>query len=207
MLTMTCNLVQKGVIHSVTVMGKKGICVLLWGAEAEAPGRAGSRQAGHRASECSRVSPRVRAALSGASRPSVQSSGPPQLHRRLSVSAPPHLLLTEPRHLVNVRFSVCPSLPLCEVQCSPQQGSAHPLLRWLQVKLVRKFPHNEPEVVREFIYLVTFSLDSTVEILSMKKENKSCDSQLWMSSKFRWRLLEIGPGGSTCPTEPSTFYK
>lgn len=55
MLTMTCNLVQKGVIHLVTVMGKKGICVLLWGAEAEAPGRAGSRQAGHRASECWRV--------------------------------------------------------------------------------------------------------------------------------------------------------
>ena len=146
-------------------------------------------------------------ALSGASRPSVRSSGPPQLHRRLSVSAPPHLLLTEPRHLVNVRFSVCPSLPLCEVQCSPQQGSAHPLLRWLQVKLVRKFPHNGPEVVREFIYLVTFSLDSTVEILSMRKEDKSCDSQLWMSSKFRWRPLEIGPGGGTCTTEPSTFYK
>ena len=46
------------------------------------------------------------------------------------------------------------------------------------MKLVRKFPHNGPEVVREFIYLVTFSLDSTVEILSMRKEDKCCDSQL-----------------------------
>lgn len=129
MLTMTYNLVQKGIIHSVTVMGKKGICVLLWGAGAVSPGRAGSRQAGHRAPECWWVSPRARAAPSGASSPSVQSSGSPQLHRRLSASAPAHLLLTEPTHLANVRFSVCPSLPLYEVQCSPQQGSAHPLLR------------------------------------------------------------------------------
>lgn len=50
MLTMTYNLVQKGVIHSVTAMGgKKVICVLFWGAEAMSPGRVGSRQAGHRA--------------------------------------------------------------------------------------------------------------------------------------------------------------
>ena len=50
MLTMTYNLVQKGVIHSVTTMGeKKVICVLFWGAEAMSPGRVGSRQAGHRA--------------------------------------------------------------------------------------------------------------------------------------------------------------
>lgn len=206
MLTMTYNLVQKGVIHSVTAMGgKKVICVLFWGAEAMSPGRVGSRQAGHRAAVWGRLSPRARAVLSVASWSSVHS-GPPQLHRRLSASTPLHLLLTEPKHLVNLCFSFCPSLPLCEVQCSPQQGSTHPLLSWLQLKLARKFPYNGPEVVREFIVFF-FSLDPTVEILSMRKENKSCDCQLQMSSKLRWRLLETGPSGSFCTTEPSTLYK
>lgn len=115
MLTMTYNLVQRSNPFSHSY-GGKFICVLHWGAEAVSPRRVGSRQAGHRASVCWQLSPRAdsrqaghraRAVLSGASW-SVQSSGPPHLHRRgCHINSTGHFLLTEPKHLVNLCFNFC----------------------------------------------------------------------------------------------------
>lgn len=177
--------------HSVTVTGEKFICVLHWGVEAVVTRRVGSRQAGHRASVCWQLSPRAgsrqaghraRAVLSGASW-SVQSSGPPHLHRRL-----PHhptafsAYRAQASRQFVFQFLRSPAqspVRLCSSTAQLTPGEAQ--------KVPLQWTIGSQGIV--FVFAFVFSLDLTVEILSMRKENESCDSQLRMSSKLRWRLL------------------
>lgn len=99
-------------------------------------------------------------------------------------------------HCLSVKSSAVPSKALL-IHCSVDSS-------W-------SLPESSPTMDQRWsgnsLFFFFFSLDPTVEIFSMRKENKSCDSQLQMSSKLRWRLLETGPSGSFCTTEPSTLYK
>lgn len=171
MLTTTYILVQKGVIHSVTVTKKFCVCCFGEWRQGHLGGWLSGRPAARHQHGGEPVHEQGHPFIKSPCCPCGEEGIPVSSCRALLwASAPPHLLFTESGHLVSLHWvSACHRSSLRSTTvCS--KALAHLGLSWFQARLVRGLPHDGPDMSRE-----TFSFAPPapiIEIPRVRKGNK-----------------------------------
>ena len=178
MLTMTYNLVQKGVIHSVTAMGEKKLSVCCSGEQRQchpggwAPGRlaTGQQCEGSSAQEQGLCFLEPPGLLCIVGLHSCTGGCQHPLHCIFCLQSPSISSIcvsVSAHHCLSMKSSAVPSKALLiHSQLTPAEACQKVPLQWTRGGQGIRF-------LFLFLFLFLFSLDPTVEILSMRKENKS----------------------------------